>query len=154
MRAWILAGLCACRAAPGPVDAGDTAPPVAPTTLEARAQAVLGALAARDGAALAAASGVELRVEVRDLLVETDERVAEVLTGGPAIAAFPARFLSLARFPGGLSTAGTLRCFPDCCDLTVPGVGAGVLQVRRLCFSARGPAGEPRLAYLVFTTAR
>ncbi len=150
----LVLGGCA-RSEPAKPDASSVTPP----TLEDRARAVMQALVTRDAPALVAASARELRVEVKDLLVETDERTAEELTGEPAVAAFAKRFAGEwgtagSRWPKGLSVAGELVCHPDCCDVRVKGVESGVVQLRRLCFAGRGPSGEPRLGYLVFATAR
>lgn len=157
MRRLLVLLACVSCARPKP-PSGDAAPDAA-LTLEGRARIVLQALAARDAAALVAQSAHELRVEVKDLLVETDERTAEELVGPRAIATFATRFGSEwgtvgSRWPAGLSVAGELVCHPDCCDLRSKGVEVGVVQLRRLCFAGRSASGEPRLGYLVFVTAR
>jgi hypothetical protein len=106
-------------------------------------------------------STLPLRIELRQTLVETDERSATTLTG-PAEAR---RWLDTqrqlwrcrgddCRWPGGLVTEGEEHCFGDCCDLRPPGgMELGTLYLRRICLAHR-ERGEPRLSLLAFYEAR
>ena len=146
--------------------APSTPPTEEPSTVEEDAERVLAAL--REGSAddLAAMAAVErgVRVEVRQALVETDEREAEVLEGADAVRRWARRLQQdlgcdeqdeACRWPRGLVTEGARRCFGDCCDWgqDARSVEEGALRLRRVCLVAR-ENGERRLTYLGFVEAR
>ncbi len=151
-----LAGACrADRQEPAP------SPDPAPRTVLQLATTVAQALSAGDGpgvAALAPAAG-EVLVELRDALVETDERERVVTREPEALAAWVTEASAQVgcegcRWSAGVDVDGQWHCFGDCCDLRHPGgVAARTLQLRRACFAERAADGARRLSYLVVADA-
>lgn len=128
------------------------------------AQEVAAAIAAGNAgpvAALVATSGAEVRVEIKQALVETDERTAETLRSRAEVEAWLAKIKPKWSCAGvgcswskGLVTGELARCLGDCCFSDHPaGIEKDTLYVRRICLTAR-EAGEPRLSYIGFVEAK
>jgi hypothetical protein len=125
---------------------------------------VVAALAAGDAAPIAALvpkNGADVRVEIRQSLVETDERTSETLRTPADVEAWLGKTRPKwtcagegCAWPGGLRTGELERCIGDCCFSDWPkGVEKGALYVRRVCVAAR-EAGEPKLSYIGFVEAK
>lgn len=92
----------------------------------------------------AVVDGPAIDLEVREALVETDERRRETFTGHAALSA---RLRSLAT--GTIASTGPLRCYGDCCDVEHRGMHPGTLYLRRMCF-----AYATRVSSIVFVEVR
>lgn len=158
----VLLGLaaCSCRQPPAPLtEAGPSVVDVGELSLT-----VGKALGSGDAAAVVALlppTDIGVRVEVRQLLVETDERTAETLRSGDAVREWlgkiRARWTCVddgCAWPGGLMTGELSRCMGDCCFSDYPGgIDEQTLYLKRVCFAARD-RGDPRLSYIEFVEAR
>ncbi len=138
---------------------------VGPRALDDDVDRAVEALGSADAAALAslASPDIPVRVEIRQALVETDERAAEVLDGRAAVGAWLSRTAASwrcgtapCRWPEGLDVPTARRCFGDCCDFGTANareVREGTLRLRRLCLAGR-ENGARRLTLLAFVEAR
>lgn len=120
------------------------------------------ALVARDADALAALASEDgtVRIEIRQALVETDERETEVVEGALALHRWAERVAAEAacegcRWPHGIVRSGERRCFGDCCDWGAGPreVTEGTLRVQRICLANRDERA-PRLSYVGLLEAR
>lgn len=152
-----IAALLLATACPRPEPA-----PVPPRDVEQRAAALTAALARGDFASVAAevAEDGELRVEIRQVLTETDERDSVTLRGRAEALRWLAALgpdldgrRTEARWPRGVHPGTGWQRLSSCVDARDRSVPQGALALRRLCFSdAR--TDPPSLAYLVFAEAR
>ncbi|MDH5491604.1 MAG: hypothetical protein OEY14_06605 [Myxococcales bacterium] len=132
-----------------------------PAAFSAQTQALAAALGRGDAAEAAAAAceGSALRVQIRDALVETDERESVDLPGREALRGWLEQTLGAlgceegerCRWPTGLALGELTRCFGECCDLAGE-TPLGGLALRRACFAAR-EHDRRCLSYLVFAQA-
>lgn len=116
----------------------------APADAKTRALALQHTIAKGEIDRCAVAEDAAADVEIRDALVETDERSRESHTGHAALSA---RLLSLAGRT--IEATGPLRCFGACCDVEHHGMTAGRLYLRRMCF-----AYASRLSLITFVEVR
>lgn len=156
----VLAALPACESR----GTGSSAPSVSKPSPRQLGQRVAAALAAGDAApvvGLLPATGADVRVEIRQSLVETDERNSETLRSGADVESWLAKTRpkwscsgESCAWPGGLKTGELERCIGDCCFSDWPGgIEKKTLYLRRVCVAAR-EAGEPRLSYIGFVEAK
>lgn len=133
-----------------------------PPSVEDLARSFAGALTSRDWsrAAAQAHEDTEVRIEIRQVLVETDEREARTLRGRDELrTAFEGFARDLdplregARWPKGIGVAGGWQPLGDCADAFSPSVPAGTLVLRRVCYAERRGATRG-LTYVVFAEAR
>lgn len=151
-------------------DARGTNPAPAASTKEDKpsprqlGQQVVAAVAAGDPGpivALLPKTGADVSVEIKQALVETDERTAETLRSPADVAAWLARSRPKwtcagdgCPWPRGIRTGELGRCLGDCCFSDWPGgIEQDTLYVRRVCVAAR-EGGEPRLSYIGFVEAK
>lgn len=153
-------GALGCESEPKRAPSGP-ATPVGVATLAGR---LAKALREGDGAeltALAPKDKVDVRVEIRQALVETDERQTETLSSAGELREWLAKGRPKwsckgegCEWPGGLVTGELARCVGDCCFSDYPkGIEAKTLYLKRACFTAR-EGDQPRLAYLAFVEAK
>jgi hypothetical protein len=146
---------------PGPAPSASSTSDPSPRELGRRAAA---ALERGDGEAIAALlpqRGADVRVEIRDALVETDERTARSLRTREDAREWVAKDRAEwtcagagCRWPGGLRTGDLGRCLGDCCFSDWPaGIEKRTLHLRGVCFAAR-EGGRPRLSYVGFVEAK
>lgn len=154
-----LVALAACESRSAPAPSASSKPSV-----RQLGQRVVAALAAGDPAPIAALlpkTGADVRVEIRQSLVETDERTSDTLRSPADVEAWLAKTRPKwtcsgegCAWPGGLKTGELARCIGDCCFSDWPnGIEKHALYVRRVCVAAR-EAGEPRLSYIGFVEAK
>lgn len=115
-----------------------------PVDAHARAIALQQTIARGEIERCAVAEGVAADVEIRDALVETDERSRASHVGYDALSA---RLRALAARP--IEASGALRCYGDCCDVERRGMTGGRLYLRRMCF-----ANASRLSLITFVEVR
>ena len=136
--------------------------PAAPRDVEQRAAALTAALARGDLAAVAAEVAVdgELRVEIRQVLTETDERDTHTLRGRAEVLQWLAGLAqdldgtrADARWPRGVYPGSGWLRLSACVDARDRSVPEGTLALRRLCFSDTRTE-PPSLAYLVLAEAK
>lgn len=113
-------------------------------SVEERTRALQSSLARGEIDRCAVSDAAEADVEIRDALVETDERRRTSHRGFDSLSA---RLAQLAART--LETAGALRCAGDCCDVQRSGMSTGRLYLRRACFAYAG-----RLSLLALTEVR
>lgn len=140
----------------------DTAAPAVPPSVEERARGLAAALARHDWAAVAATAAPdgEVRVEVRQVLTETDERNAVTLRGRAAFQTWLEQLgpdldaaRNGARWPRGLRPVDSWQPYTACADARDRSVPEGTLALRRVCFS--DPSTEPgSLSYMVLAEAK
>lgn len=111
--------------------------------------------------ALAAKDPIDVRVEIRQALVETDERKSETLASAADLRDWLVRGRAKwtckheeCEWPGGLVTGDLARCVGDCCFSDYPGgIEKKTLYLKRACFTAR-EGDQPRLSYIAFVEAK
>jgi len=133
--------LLGCERAPTSVPPGRAC---ADADARTRAIALTSTIARGEVDPCAVLEGTPIDIEVRDALVETDERRRETLTGHAALSA---RLGTLAHV--GIAHDGALRCYGDCCDVQHQGMKPGPLYLRRMCF-----AYGKHLSSIVFVEVR
>jgi len=152
---------CESRSPGGAAPAGSAGARASPRQL---GQSVLAGISAGDPAPLVALlpkTGADVRVEIRQSLVETDERTSETLKSPAEVEAWLAKVRPKwscsgegCAWPGGIKTGELSRCLGDCCFSDWPdGIEKKTLYVRRVCVAAR-EGGEPKLSYIGFVEAR
>lgn len=130
----------------------------------AMAKSVAAALVQGDATSLVAtmpAGETDVRVEIRQSLVETDERNAESLKSAEAARSWLERTRPRwscrggdCEWPGGLVTGDLAVCAGDCCSSDYPrGLEKRTLYLKRVCFAAR-EGRQVRLSYLGFVEAK
>ena len=127
------------------------------------AERVAGALRTNDARALSqlAVEGSAIRIEIRETLVETDERGAQEVAGPEALSAWLRQQSPRWRcrgvkcpWPRGLATDGEAHCAGDCCRFDYRGgMSKRRLYLRQICFAAR-QGSQRRLSLLGFAEAR
>lgn len=144
--------------------AGTPPPAQAKKSPRQHAQEVAAAIAAGDArpvGALVAKTGAEVRVEIKQALVETDERTSETLRSAADLEAWVSRTKPKwgcsgagCLWPKGFVTGDLARCMGDCCFSDhAGGIEKDTLYLRRVCLAAR-EAGEHRLSYIGFVEAK
>lgn len=139
-----------------------TAPPPPPElTVEERSVRVARALEQGDGAAVASAmrEAVPVRIEIRQVLTETDERAVTEVPDRAALRAWVERTSAQlrcdagCRWPRGLVVGGPWTCVGQCCRLPKQSMTEDALYLVRVCFSA-GDGAPSNLSLLELAEAR
>lgn len=123
---WLALSL-GCRSAP-PIE---QAPRCPPQSARERAVALQKSILRGEIDRCAVSESAVADVEIRDALVETDERAKTSYTGHAALSAGLRRLKTI-------SSDGPLRCAGDCCDVVRAGMTPGPLYLRRMCFAYGG----------------
>lgn len=154
---------CASCDSPTPPGARSAAPRAVAKTAEMLGGTLRQSFLDRNGDQLASLmpSVGDVHVEIRDTLVETDERDFRVLKSPSDSKRWLAQLNrklqcagSRCPYPGGLKAPELSVCAGDCCRAQLAaGLERGTLTLKRACFAAR-EAGEPRLSQVVFVVAR
>ncbi|MBK7580487.1 MAG: hypothetical protein IPI67_09810 [Myxococcales bacterium] len=140
--------------APSPVAA-------TPQALCQRAARALSSGDAQELAGLSPATGVDVRVEIKQSLVETDERTAETLHSRAELEAWLGRTRPKwtcsgddCTWPQGFLVGALARCLGDCCFSDWPdGIEKKALYLSRICVAGR-EGNQPRLSYIGFVEAK